>query len=32
MLGTEYASMQDKADDGGEYHGWSWYGALRLYF
>lgn len=32
MLGTEYASMQDKADDGGEYHGWSWFGALRLYF
>jgi phosphate-selective porin OprO/OprP len=32
MLGGEYAHMQDDANDGGEYRGWTWYGAVRLYF
>jgi phosphate-selective porin OprO/OprP len=32
MLGGEYARMKDAADDGGEYSGWTWFGALRLYF
>ena len=32
MLGGEYARMKDKADDGGEYRGWTWFGAVRLYF
>jgi phosphate-selective porin OprO/OprP len=32
MLGGEYARMKDAADDGGEYRGWSWFGAVRLYF
>ena len=32
MLGGEYARMDDDADDGGEYRGWSWFGAVRLYF
>jgi hypothetical protein len=32
MVGGEYASMKDDADDGGDYLGWTWFGALRLYF
>lgn len=32
MAGGEYARMKDKADDGGEYRGWTWFGAVRLYF
>jgi len=32
MLGGEYAHMDDAADDGGEYRGWTWFGAVRLYF
>ncbi len=32
MAGGEYARMKDKADDGGEYSGWTWFGAIRLYF
>ena len=32
MLGGEYARMKDAADDGGEYSGWTWFGAVRLYF
>ena len=32
MLGGEYARMDDAADDGGEYRGWTWFGAVRLYF
>lgn len=32
MLGGEYARMKDDADDGGEYQGWTWFGAVRLYF
>jgi len=32
MLGGEYAHMKDDADDGGEYRGWTWFGAVRLYF
>ena len=32
MLGGEYARMKDAADDGGEYRGWTWLGAVRLYF
>ena len=32
MLGGEYAHMNDAADDGGEYRGWTWFGAVRLYF
>lgn len=32
MLGGEYARMEDNAADGGEYRGWSWFGAVRLYF
>lgn len=32
MTGIEYAAMQDNADDGGEYDGWTWMSGLRLYF
>jgi phosphate-selective porin OprO/OprP len=32
MLGGEYARMDDDANDGGEYRGWTWFGAVRLYF
>ena len=32
MLGGEYARMDDDANDGGEYRGWSWFGAVRMYF
>ncbi len=32
MAGGEYAHMKDKANDGGKYRGWTWFGALRLYF
>lgn len=32
MLGGEYARMKDAAGDGGEYRGWTWFGAIRLYF
>ena len=32
MAGGEFARMQDQADDGGKYRGWTWFGALRLYF
>jgi len=32
MAGGEFARMQDRADDGGDYRGWTWFGALRLYF
>jgi phosphate-selective porin OprO/OprP len=32
MVGGEFARMEDDADDGGDYLGWSWFGALRLYF
>jgi phosphate-selective porin OprO/OprP len=32
MMGGEYAHMKDAADDGGEYRGWTWFGAVRLYF
>jgi len=36
MLGGEYARMKDDADadadDGGEYRGWTWFAAVRLYF
>lgn len=32
MMGGEYARMGDDADDGGEYSGWTWFGAVRLYF
>ncbi len=32
MLGGEYARMKDAANDGGEYRGWTWFGAVRLYF
>ena len=32
MMGAEYAHMKDAADDGGEYRGWTWFGAVRLYF
>ncbi len=32
MMGGEYAHMKDDADDGGEYKGWTWFGAIRLYF
>ncbi len=32
MLGGEYAQMDDAANDGGEYRGWTWFGAVRLYF
>ena len=32
MLGGEYARMKDAADDGGEYRGWTWFSAARLYF
>ena len=32
MLGGEYARMKDAANDGGEYRGWTWFGAVRVYF
>jgi phosphate-selective porin OprO/OprP len=32
MFGGEYAHMKDAADDGGEYRGWTWFGAFRIYF
>ena len=32
MAGGEYAHMKDDADDGGKYSGWTWFGAIRLYF
>lgn len=32
MAGGEYARMKDAANDGGEYSGWTWFGAVRLYF
>jgi len=32
MLGGEYAHMKDDANDGGAYRGWTWVGAVRLYF
>jgi phosphate-selective porin OprO/OprP len=32
MAGGEYARMKDDADDGGKYRGWTWFGAIRLYF
>ena len=32
MAGGEYAHMKDAADDGGTYRGWTWFGAVRLYF
>jgi len=32
MLGGEYARMDDDANDGGKYRGWTWFGAVRLYF
>jgi hypothetical protein len=32
MLGGEYARMKDAGNDGGEYRGWTWFGAVRLYF
>jgi len=30
--GIEYAKMQDDANDGGEYNGWTWTSGLRLFF
>lgn len=32
MFGGEYAHMKDEADDGGQYQGWTWFGAVRIYF
>ncbi len=32
MFGGEFADMEDDADDGGAYRGWTWFGAIRLYF
>lgn len=32
MAGGELARMEDRAGDGGEYRGWTWFGAVRLYF
>ncbi len=32
MAGGEYAHMKDAANDGGRYEGWTWFGAVRLYF
>ena len=32
MAGGEYAHMKDDAKDGGKYSGWTWFGAVRLYF
>jgi len=32
MAGAEYAHMKDDANDGGAYRGWTWFGAVRLYF
>jgi len=32
MAGGEFSRMKDHADDGGAYRGWTWFGAVRLYF
>jgi phosphate-selective porin OprO/OprP len=32
MAGAEYAKMEDSANDGGEFQGWTWLAGLRLYF
>lgn len=32
MAGGEYAHMKDDANAGGKYRGWTWFGAVRLYF
>ena len=32
MSGLEYAEMEDNANDGGEYDGWTWTSGLRMYF
>lgn len=32
MFGGEYAHMKDDAGDGGRYRGWTWFGAVRVYF
>jgi phosphate-selective porin OprO/OprP len=32
MTGVEYANMQDDANDGGEFDGWTWTTGLRMYF
>jgi len=32
MAAVEYASMDDSADDGGDYQGWTYLAGLRLYF
>jgi hypothetical protein len=32
MLAGEYARMEDAANDGGGFRGWTWFSAVRLYF
>lgn len=32
MLGGEFAHMEDDPDEGGEFRGWTLFGAVRLYF
>jgi len=32
MTGVEYASMYDSAQDGGEFHGWTFLTGVRVYF
>ena len=32
MAGGEFAHMKDDAEDGGKFKGWTWFGAVRLYF
>lgn len=32
MAGGEYAHMKDDAEDSGRYRGWTWFGAVRIYF
>ncbi len=32
MAGAEYANMDDEADDGGDFSGWTYLAGLRLYF
>ena len=32
MAGGEYSHMKDRAQDGGDYRGWTWFAAVRTYF
>lgn len=32
MIGLEYSAMADSANDGGSFHGWSYFAGVRLFF